>query len=85
MSEAADNSPNVIDYLTQPERFGTQMRLAEAAGVKQNTISDRKRVNALTHEQMRRILRKAPAMGVPVEPKDFFPELVGDEQGEAAA
>ena len=70
---------NVIDHLRR--RFGTQMRLAEAAGVKQNTISDRKRVNSLTHEQMRRILDTAPTMGVQVTPADFFPER---DSGEAA-
>lgn len=64
---------NVVEHLT--ERFGTQTRLAEAAGVKQNTMSDRKATNSLTHEQMRRILRRAPEMGVHVDPSDFFPEL----------
>jgi uncharacterized protein (DUF2384 family) len=64
---------NVIDHLKA--RFRTQTRLAEAAGVAQNTMSDRKAANALTHEQMRRILRKAPEMGVAVTPEDFFPEF----------
>jgi transcriptional regulator with XRE-family HTH domain len=73
---------NVIDHLTAPERFKTQTRLAEAAGVKQNTISDKRRSNALTHEQMRRILAVAPAMGVDIKPDDFFPELA--QQSEAA-
>jgi hypothetical protein len=63
---------NVIDHLRT--RFGTQVRLAQAAGVKQNTISDKKASNSLTHEQMRRILDSAPAMGVEVGPEDFFPE-----------
>lgn len=67
---------NVIDHLKT--RFGTQTRLAVAAGVKQNTISDKKSTNSLTHEQMRRILRAAPAMGVTVTPEDFFPELFAD-------
>lgn len=72
---------NVIDHLTAPDRFKTQMRLAEAAGVKQNTISDRRASNSLTHEQMRRILKRAPEMGVNVTPEDFFPEiLAGSEQ-----
>ena len=74
----SDATTNVIAHLSQ--RFGTQYRLAEAAGVKQNTISDRKRVNSLTHEQMRRILTAAPKMGVAITPDDFFPE----RQGEAA-
>lgn len=64
---------NVIDHLRT--RFGTQVRLAEAAGVKQNTISDRRASNSLTHDQMRRILDAAPSMGVEVTPADFFPEL----------
>lgn len=75
---------NVIDHLTAREKFGNQTRLAEAAGVKQNTISDKRRSNSLTHEQMRRILRKGPEMGVPVTPEDFFPEI-GDLQSEGAA
>jgi hypothetical protein len=72
-----ESSPNVVAHLSR--RFGTQYRLAEAAGVKQNTISDRKRVNSLTHEQMRRILRAAPQMGVAITPEDFFPERLHDE------
>lgn len=64
--------PNVIEHLKR--RFGSQLRIAEAAGVKQNTISDRKAANSLTHEQMRRILTAAPDMGVAVGPEDFFPE-----------
>lgn len=75
---------NVIDHLKK--RFGTQTRLAQAAGVKQNTISDRRAANSLTHEQMRRILRAAPAMGVEVRPDDFFPEMSAlDEPQDAAA
>jgi transcriptional regulator with XRE-family HTH domain len=73
---------NVIDHLKS--RFGTQIKLAEAAGCKQNTISDRRKANSLTHEQMRRILRTAPDMGVTVEPADFFPELLSDRQDAAA-
>lgn len=68
---------NVITHLKT--RFGTQLRLAEAAGVKQNSISDRKKTNSLTHDQMRRILRNAPAMGVEVRPEDFFPGICTDE------
>lgn len=64
---------NVIDHLRR--RFGTQVRLAEAAGVKQNTISDRRASNSLTHDQMRRILDAAPSMGVEIGPADFFPEF----------
>lgn len=68
---------NVIDHLTAPERFKTQTRLAQAAGVKPHTISEKRHTNALTHEQMRRILRVAPEMGVDVSPTDFFPEIGG--------
>ncbi len=68
-------SDNVIDHLTAPERFRTQTRLAEAAGVRPHTISEKRRSNALTHVQMRRILEVAPAMGVKVGPQDFFPEF----------
>ena len=64
---------NVIAHLKT--RFGTQVRLAEAAGVKQNTISDKNASNSLTHEQMRRILVSAPDMGVELDAWDFFPEL----------
>lgn len=67
-------SDNVIDHLTSPERFGTQTRLAEAAGVKPHTISEKRHTNNLTHSQMRRILAVAPAMGVKVGPGDFFPD-----------
>lgn len=65
---------NVIDHLTTEERFKTQARLAEAAGVAQPTISGRRASNALTHNQMRRILDVAPTMGVTITPDDFFPE-----------
>lgn len=64
-------SDNVIDHLTK--LFGNQTRLAEAAGVSQPTISERKARNSLSHEQMRRILENAPAMGVAVTVADFFP------------
>jgi hypothetical protein len=67
---------NVIDHLAAPERFRTQTRLAEAAGVKPHTISEKRHTNALTHDQMRRILRAAPTMGVALTPADFFPELI---------
>ena len=68
---------NVIDHLTR--RFGNQTRLAEAAGVSQPTISERKRSNSLSHDQMRRILRKGPEMGVEVAPEDFFPDLAAND------
>lgn len=68
---------NVILHLKR--LFGTQTRLAVAAGVKQNTVSDRRKANSLTHDQMRRILREAPKMGVRVTPEDFFPEFANDD------
>lgn len=74
---------NVIVHLTAPTRFGSQKRLAAAAGVTQPTISERKASNTLSHEQMRRILAAAPDMGVIVTPDDFFPERMG--AAEAAA
>lgn len=74
---------NVIDHLKK--RFGTQIRLAEAAGVKQNTMSDRRATNSLTHEQMRRILKVAPEMGVEVTPADFFPEFAPASNEQDAA
>lgn len=64
---------NVVDHLSR--LFGTQTRLAQAAGVKQNTMSERRVTNSLSHQQMRRILQVAPEMGVEVHPEDFFPEL----------
>lgn len=79
------DKPNVIDHLTGAGKFRTQIDLAQAAGVKQNTISDKKRSNSLTHAQMRSILREAPAMGVHIEPADFFPELVGEGDAQDAA
>jgi len=63
---------NVIDHLTR--RFGNQTRLAEAAGVSQPTIAGRKKSNSLSHDQMRRIIRSGPTMGVAIKPDDFFPE-----------
>lgn len=66
---------NVIDHLTAPERFRTQTRLAEAAGVKPHTISEKRHSNSLTHDQMRRILKAAPTMGVEIGPEDFFPGM----------
>jgi len=69
----------VIKHLKS--RFGTQTRLAEAAGVKPHTISGKKdSANPLTHEQMRRILEKAPEMGVQVTPADFFPDITGPDE-----
>lgn len=66
----------VIRHLTSPERFGTQTRLAEAAGVKPHTISGKATgTNPLTYAQMRRVLEVAPQMGVDVKPEDFFPDL----------
>jgi transcriptional regulator with XRE-family HTH domain len=64
---------NVIDHLTG--LFGSQTRLAEAAGCSQPTISEKRKSNTLTMAQMRRILATAPNMGVPVRPDDFFPEF----------
>lgn len=68
-----DKTPNVIVHLTA--RFGNQTRLASAAGVRQSSIAGRKKTNSLSHDQMRRILREGPKMGVSVTPEDFFPEL----------
>lgn len=68
---------NVIDHLSQ--RFGNQTRLAKAAGVSQPTIAGRKKSNSLSHEQMRRIIKAAPDMGVAVVPEDFFPELAAND------
>ena len=68
---------NVIDHLTR--RFGNQTRLAEAAGISQPTISERKKSNSLSHAQMRRILQVAPEMGVEVAPEDFFPEMASND------
>lgn len=76
---------NVIAHLTAPERFKTQTRLAEAAGVKPQTINEKRHTNSLTHDQMRRILRSAPAMGVDIDPWDFFPDLSRNFEDEGAA
>ena len=71
---------NVIDHLTSPERFGTQTRLAEAAGVRPHTISEKRHTNSLTHAQMRRILAVAPKMGVVIGPDDFFPGVLAEPE-----
>ncbi len=76
---------NVIDHLTAPDRFGTQTRLAEAAEVKPHTICEKRKSNALTHANMRRILENGPKMGVPVRPEDFFPEIAADDRQDTAA
>jgi uncharacterized protein (DUF2384 family) len=75
----------VITHLTDAHRFGSQTRLALAAGVKPHTINGkRKSENPLTHSQMRRILKTAPEMGVAIDPWDFFPDLrPGDLQSAA--
>lgn len=71
----ADIHPT-LRHLTERERFGTQTRVAEAAGVKPHTISGRRGGrNPLTFAQMERILREAPRMGVAITPDDFFPHI----------
>lgn len=74
---------NVIDHLTR--RFGNQTKLAEAAGISQPTVSERKKTNSLSHGQMRRILAIAPTMGVAVEPADFFPEITANDPDHSEA
>jgi transcriptional regulator with XRE-family HTH domain len=75
----------VIRHLTAAERFGTQTRLAEAAGVRPHTISGKATgKNPLTYVQMQRVLRVGPEMGVDVAPEDFFPEDSDETQGAAA-
>jgi uncharacterized protein (DUF2384 family) len=77
---------NVIAHLTAPERFRTQTRLAEAAGVKPHTINEKRHHGgSLTHAQMRRILKVAPAMGVEVDAWDFFPDMAPDGRMTAEA
>lgn len=74
-----------ITHLTQAERFGSQTRLAQAAGVKPHTISGKAASdNPLTHKQMHRILEVAPEMGVQVDAWDFFPDLRPAETVRAA-
>lgn len=78
--------PNVIKHLTRKELFGTQTKLAEAAGCKPHTIcGKRDSDNPLTYQQMRRILATAPEYGVEVTPDDFFPERLVDDDQTAAA
>lgn len=75
----------VIRHLTARERFGTQTRLAEAAGVKPHTISGKAAgPNPLTYSQMRRVLEAGPEMGVDVKPEDFFPDVGPAAQDKAA-
>lgn len=68
----SDNQINVIDHLAA--RFGTQLRLAAAAGCAQSTMSEKRQSGSLTHDQMRRLLKVAPEYGVTITPADFFPE-----------
>lgn len=72
---------NVIEHLAHASRFGTQTRLARAAGVQPHTITGKKSNNNLTHAQMRRILQAAPEMGVEITPADFFPEFSAAAEG----
>lgn len=77
----------VIVHLTQRDRFGSQTRLAEAAGVKPHTISGKAASpNPLTYAQMRRVLEAGPQMGVAITPDDFFPDVAAhdDDQDRAA-
>lgn len=75
----------VIVHLTAPDRFRTQTRLAAAAGIMPHTLSEKVRSkNPLTFEQMGKILRAAPDMGVAVTPADFFPEFSEASQADAA-
>lgn len=68
--------PKVIAYLTRDDMFGSQTKLARAAGCEPHTIcGKRNSANPLTYQQMRRILEKGPEMGVFVTPEDFFPEF----------
>ena len=69
----SDIEIKVVDHLAQ--RFGTQLRLAAAAGCAQSTMSEKRQSNSLTHDQMRRLLRVAPEYGVTLTPEDFFPEM----------
>jgi hypothetical protein len=64
---------NVILRLTK--LFGSQTRLADAAGCAQSTMSEKQKTNCLTHTQMRRILATGSSWGVEVTPNDFFPEF----------
>lgn len=74
----ADKSP-LIEHLTDRTRFGTQTRLAQAAGVKPHTISGKATgENPLTYAQMRRVLQAAPSMGVQIDAWDFFPAEAAD-------
>lgn len=66
---------NVIEHLTAKERFGNQTRLGQAIGVGQSTVAGRKKVNSLSHDQMRTLLKVAPDFGVTLSPQDFFPEI----------
>jgi uncharacterized protein (DUF2384 family) len=77
----APMTDNVVDHLSK--LFGTQTKLAMAAGVKQNTMSERRQTNSLSHQQMRRILKVAPEMGVEVTPDDFFPEFAARHDARA--
>lgn len=77
MTDKTDKPKSVVIlHLTKPERFGSQTRLAEAAGVKPHTISGKSKTdNPLSLKQMHRILVVAPDMGVNVDAWDFFPDL----------
>ena len=79
------DKPNVIEYLTAPERFGNQTRLGQAIGLGQSSVAGRKKANSLSHDQMRRLLEVAPDFGVPLSPSDFFPELSANDTAQEAA
>lgn len=67
-------------------KFGTQTAIAAAIGVKPHTICGKQaNSNPLTYSQMEKLLERAPALGVELEPADFFPRAANADVADRAA
>lgn len=73
--------------MSQAERiiakFGTQERLADAIGCRQNVISGWKKRGFVPAPQQPKVLEVARALGIDLSPDDFF-DLPADSSVEAA-
>jgi len=66
---------NVVDHLLA-KGFETQARLAQAVGRAPSSVSEWAATNSISHNNQRKILTAAQALGIPIFPDDFFePEL----------
>lgn len=80
MSHSLDNP---VERLIN--KFGTQKRLGQAAGVGQTTVSNWKRLGYVPAKKQQELLASAPSFGVNLCPDDFFAKPVGSPKSEEAA